>query len=62
MKEILFGISAIALFFVAACNNNDKSSKGNDMSKMNNDTMQANGVLTTITPIFGDLDAKFRQI
>src|SRR6266487_3928615 len=47
MKKILFCISTIALFVVAACNNNGKSSSENDMSKMNMDTTQKAVVDTT---------------
>jgi hypothetical protein len=38
MKKMLFGISAIALVVIAACNSNSKSSNESDMSKMNTDT------------------------
>lgn len=38
MKKNIFGISAITLVIVAACNSNGKSSKENDMSKMDSGT------------------------
>lgn len=63
MKEIFFSISIIALFIVAACNNNGKSSKESDRPAMNTDTtqntaMQPDGSISTITPTFTNLDTK----
>jgi hypothetical protein len=64
MKKIPFGISAITLFIVAACNNtSDKASKETDTSKMTNDTMQnmvrqTDSSITMVTPTFANLDAK----
>ena len=47
MKKIIFGISAITLVVIAACNSNSKSSKENDMSKMNSDTTKMSAANTT---------------
>lgn len=61
MKKIFFAVSVIALILVTACNNNDKSSKGNDMSKMNDTVKIATGDTTQIVEVthsFNNVDPK----
>jgi len=62
MKKIFFAISGFALIVVTACNNSDKSSKENDISKMNTDTVKNAAVDTTqiaeVAHSFNDVDPK----
>src|SRR5260221_12069206 len=59
MKKILFSISILAVFIVAACNNN-KSSKETGMSKMNTDTSKSTTVdtatMTEVSHRFNDVN------
>ena len=59
MKKTLYCISILALFIIAACNNSDKSSKGNDKSTMNMDTAQKvidTTSTTEVTHSFNNVD------
>jgi hypothetical protein len=68
MKKILFGIAALTLAGITACNNSDKSSKENDMPKMNTDTASttkmtkmtpaANTSIAEVTHSFNNVDPK----
>jgi hypothetical protein len=61
MKKMFFGISAIALVVVAACNSNSKSAKENDMSKANTDTSKKIVDTISITEVnhsFSNVDPK----
>ena len=62
MKKISFGISAIALVVIAACNSNSKSSKENDMSKMNSDTTKMSAAdstqITEVTHSFTNVNSQ----
>ena len=61
MKKVLFRISTLTLLIVAACNNNDTSSKKSDTSKMNMDSSNNvvdTGSMVAVTHTFNDVDAK----
>ncbi len=62
MKKTLISIAAIALLILTACNNSDKSSQQNDMSKMNTDTSKMTTVdstpMTELIHSFNNVDPK----
>jgi hypothetical protein len=62
MKKIFFSVLVMSIVAFTACNNDDKSSKLDDMSKLNQDssktTTQSDNDITTIIPTFVNLDAK----
>jgi hypothetical protein len=62
MKRILISLMAIGAIAFTACNSGDKSSKENDMSKMNADTAKMaksdNTPMAEVTPAFSNVDAK----
>jgi hypothetical protein len=62
MKRILIGLMAIGAIAFTACNSGDKSSKENDMSKMNADTAKMaksdNTPMAEVTPTFSNVDPK----
>jgi len=62
MKKVLFGVSAFALITLSACNDGDKSSKENDITKMNADTTKNVDTdkkqIAEVTPAFSNVDPK----
>lgn len=62
MKKKLFVAIAIISFAFIACNSDDKTTKQDDKSKMNKDSMQtatqSDADVATVTPTFANLDAK----
>jgi len=62
MKKLIFGISAFSLITMSACNNTDKSSKENDVTKINVDTTKNvkadDKQITEVTPTFSNVDPK----
>jgi hypothetical protein len=62
MKKIFFSVLVMSVITFTSCNNDDKSSRQDDMSKMNQDSSktapQSDTDITAITPTFANLDAK----